>query len=194
MVDEPVVQSGITATWESGFYADFWVSKNFAESFRDGSGSEIDYSIGWAGPCGEFVCHVKAAFFDVPSLGQIDGDIVQLTIELKDSYTIEGGSVGWYTKVQDLSYINTDGRETQLLIGGLNGSFDLGENWKLKGLVGYSWNTSAERSTASYEFGVSVNLGEGWTLSPLFVNGFIPFEDGRDSANVVSTRFTKSFE
>ncbi len=49
--DDPVIQTSFTAAHNSGFYANVWQSNPLSDKFfdNDAPGTEIDFTVGWAG-------------------------------------------------------------------------------------------------------------------------------------------------
>jgi len=83
LYNKPVIQSDLKASWACGLYVDLWNSSPLNGNWNDNFGSEVDYSVGWAGklsklgltgPISELSLDIGTAYFDEPGVFSLGAD------------------------------------------------------------------------------------------------------------------------
>lgn len=189
----PVTQGGLTASWNSGWYAGAWASEDLpVKSLTKGPASEVDFLGGWEGSCGHLTCHGQLAYYAEPTIGTGKHDIVNLLMEVKKSYALsKKSSLGWYAGFEHYFLFGTG--DTDVFYGGGTGSYALTAKWNASGSLGYGYDRAPSHPQATYTADVSYDAGHGWTWTPVHVEGFIPLTHGRKSDIVVGMKLSKTF-
>lgn len=183
--DGPVLQGGATATWDNGWFADVWGSKALD---GNSAGSEVDYTLGWSGLCGEVHCTFSIAGFDLPTptVGDADftgADIVRFRAQIDGNIAIDdSNSLGWMAGIDQLTGLI----ETNLWRSSVSWNHTLNADWSTSLLVGATYNSDADFTSAYWSATANRSFGN-WSANA-FVGGY----EHQDGATV-GAGFSRTF-
>ncbi|MCC2617388.1 TorF family putative porin [Aestuariibacter halophilus] len=157
--DDPSVSGGIDYSHESGFYAGTWIG---SINWGDGSGTENDYYLGYAGESGDFGYDVGYVYYAYPSSGFEDSNFGE--IYFNGSYAGFGFGIAYTANSQvddDLPFGKGD------LYYSVSYGFDLPEEYSLGLTYGYYNFDVDEAVVGDVDYGhFQIDLSKGdFTLS-----------------------------
>lgn len=166
--DKPVLQSSLTVTMPSGFYAQVWHSTGIDANLLDNPGAELDFYLGWNGnlawlnvPILEDVeADFSVSYQDYPGLfSRMNEDFLGLTLEIKKPFEMnEAHMLSPFVAVEYYYPLSGNGGEQ-----GIYASIGLKHSWKIWGPV--SFEQSIRGTYDSGAFGYEPGLVVAYTAS-----------------------------
>ncbi|XKT74930.1 MAG: TorF family putative porin [Patescibacteria group bacterium UBA2103] len=169
--DEPVLQGGITTSYGNGFFLDYWRSEALDGNVQ---GREVDYTVGWAGACGNLSCSASISLFDIPTpnVGDLDftgTDIIRFRATVSDTIEIDANnSINLMLGADQLTGLI----ETNLWRTAASWNHTVSESWSTNMLLGVTHSTDSDYTSPRWEASTTRSF-ENWSLT-LSVGGFNP--------------------
>lgn len=194
--DGPVVQTGITTTFENGAFIGIWTS--YSPDGESNLGDEVDFSTGWSGAIGKgWTLGYSLIYFDEQKLSDLGaGDILYNKLVLSrqvSDYTLA------FT-VRNYSPIRGSGFEGGWLIGAsVSRNFQLSEKLSLFTSVELNHDTGTfgldSGMMVNPFVGLSYSINDAITWDIIQASGHIQLttDDARKSDIMWSTGFKYSF-
>jgi len=174
--DGAVLQGGVTASFENGFFLDIWGSEPFSGNQQ---GREYDYTVGWAGDCGTYSCGASVSLFDIPTpdIGDFDftgTDIIRFRATIDRTFQLnDQNSINMMLGADQLTGLI----EVTMPRVAASWNHQLTDNWSINALWGATYNTGTDYTSPRWELSATRSF-ETWSLS-IGAAGFDPM--GSDS-------------
>jgi hypothetical protein len=165
--DKPVVQSSLTVTLQSGFYAQIWHSTGISSDLLNNRGAEIDFYLGWSGRLywlenpflNSLEWDVNISYQDYPGLfSRMKEDFLGLGLEVKKPFELnEAHVLSPFVAVEYYYPLGNGGEQ------GMYGSVGIKHSWKIWKSI--SLEQSVRGTYDSGAFGYESGLVGAYTAS-----------------------------
>jgi len=191
--DKDVIQSSLTIAHKSGTYLNIWHSGAAGSHLLDNENawaSEIDWTLGWAGPIGELEVDLGTSYWDLNELFDNSGDMIFSYITLGKTLNIkENQSIFPY--INFVNYTLTSGSAyngNEIAVGirhriKINNSLDINSdlgalrNWRVFGAT----NSTIARLSSR----LSWKLDDNTTINAPIIAFYLPLEKGGQETELV---------
>ncbi len=141
-------------------------------SFTKDQGSEADLDGGKRWSCfTDHTCLAEADYYDEPTLATFRKDVIKLRFEVSKTYGLDdGASVGWYAGADYYGFFHY--RNTATFRFGATDKLPIEGPWSFKSAEGVSFDVAAGTVNVVANASIDLDLGKGWSWSPICVEGF----------------------